>query len=90
MGRRKLPTGSSPASRHAPMRQIGHRDDDFIRSRRDAARHERGRSAMGFPSLGTRSDTDQGAIGRIRIPVHELYAQPKANAEAFGRRAFER
>jgi HK97 family phage major capsid protein len=28
--------------------------------------------------LGTPVDTDQGPIGRIRIPVHELYAQPRA------------
>jgi len=34
--------------------------------------------AQWISELGTRSDTDQGAIGRIRIPVHELYAQPKA------------
>ncbi len=34
--------------------------------------------AQWVSELGTRSDTDQGAIGRIRIPVHELYAQPKA------------
>jgi len=34
--------------------------------------------AQWVSELGTRNDTDQGAIGRIRIPVHELYAQPKA------------
>lgn len=34
--------------------------------------------AQWVAELGTRSDTDQGAVGRIRIPVHELYAQPKA------------
>ncbi|MDD5585624.1 MAG: phage major capsid protein [Alphaproteobacteria bacterium] len=34
--------------------------------------------AQWVSELGTRSDTDQGAIGRIRIPAHELYAQPRA------------
>jgi HK97 family phage major capsid protein len=34
--------------------------------------------AQWLSELATRSDTDQGNIGRIRIPVHELYAQPKA------------
>ena len=34
--------------------------------------------AQWINELGTRTDTDQGAIGRIRIAVHELYAQPKA------------
>jgi len=34
--------------------------------------------AQWISELGTRADTDQGAIGRIRIAVHELYAQPKA------------
>lgn len=28
--------------------------------------------------LASRADTDQGALGRIRIPAHELYAQPRA------------
>lgn len=34
--------------------------------------------AQWVSELGARADTDQGSIGRIRIPVHELYAQPKA------------
>lgn len=34
--------------------------------------------AQWVSELGTRADTEQGAVGRIRIPVHELYAQPKA------------
>ncbi|NTU77324.1 MAG: phage major capsid protein, partial [Alphaproteobacteria bacterium] len=34
--------------------------------------------AQWISELGTPADTDQGALGRIRIPVHELYAQPKA------------
>lgn len=34
--------------------------------------------AQWVSELGTRADTDQGAIGRIRIPVQELYAQPQA------------
>jgi len=28
--------------------------------------------------LDAREDTDEGTLGRIRIPVHELFAQPKA------------
>lgn len=35
-------------------------------------------AAQWVSELGTRPDTDQGGIGRIRIPVHELHAQPKA------------
>ena len=35
-------------------------------------------TAQWISELGARTDTDQGPIGRIRIPVHELYAQPKA------------
>jgi HK97 family phage major capsid protein len=34
--------------------------------------------AQWVSELGTRSDTDQGTIGCIRIPVHELFAQPRA------------
>ncbi len=34
--------------------------------------------AQWVSELGTRNDMDQGTIGRIRIPTHELYAQPKA------------
>ncbi len=34
--------------------------------------------AQWVSELGAREDTDQGEIGRIRIPVHELHAQPKA------------
>jgi HK97 family phage major capsid protein len=34
--------------------------------------------AQWISELGTRDDTDEGTIGRIRIPVHELFAQPKA------------
>ena len=34
--------------------------------------------AQWVSELGTRADTDQGTIGRIRIPVHELHAQPRA------------
>ncbi|MBV8061580.1 MAG: phage major capsid protein [Alphaproteobacteria bacterium] len=35
-------------------------------------------SASWISELGVPSDTNDGGIGRIRIPVHELYAQPKA------------
>lgn len=34
--------------------------------------------AQWVSEIATRADTDQGNIGRIRIPVHELFAQPKA------------
>jgi len=34
--------------------------------------------AQWVSELGTRADTDQGAIGRIRIPAHELHASPRA------------
>lgn len=34
--------------------------------------------AQWVSELESRSDTDDGGISRIRIPVHELYAQPKA------------
>ncbi|HEU0117872.1 MAG TPA: phage major capsid protein [Alphaproteobacteria bacterium] len=35
-------------------------------------------SASWISELGVPSDTNDGGIGRVRIPVHELYAQPKA------------
>jgi HK97 family phage major capsid protein len=34
--------------------------------------------AQWVSELGTRADTADNGLGRIRIPVHELYAQPKA------------
>jgi len=34
--------------------------------------------AQWVSETGTRVDTDEGSIGRIRIPAQELYAQPKA------------
>jgi len=34
--------------------------------------------AQWVSELGTRADTNDNGMGRIRIPVHELYAQPKA------------
>ncbi len=34
--------------------------------------------AQWVSEMGSRSDTDQGAIGRIRIPTFEIYAQPRA------------
>ncbi|MDD3182364.1 MAG: phage major capsid protein [Alphaproteobacteria bacterium] len=60
-----------------PMRQIStvmsisSEAVDMLRDTNEA-------EAQWVSELGTRADTDQGAIGRIRIPVHELYAQPKA------------
>jgi len=35
-------------------------------------------AAQWVSELGVRNDTNDSPIGRIRIPVHELYAQPKA------------
>jgi HK97 family phage major capsid protein len=35
-------------------------------------------SAQWISELGVPADTNDGGIGRVRIPVHELYAQPKA------------
>lgn len=35
-------------------------------------------AASWISELGVPADTADGGIGRIRIPVHELYAQPKA------------
>jgi HK97 family phage major capsid protein len=34
--------------------------------------------AQWVSELGSRTDTAEGAIGRVRIPAHELYAQPRA------------
>jgi len=34
--------------------------------------------AQWVAEMGTRQDTTEGTIGSIRIPVHELYAQPRA------------
>ncbi len=34
--------------------------------------------AQWVSELGARADTDEGTIGRIRIPAHELHAQPRA------------
>lgn len=34
--------------------------------------------AVWASELATRSDTTEGTLGRIRIPVHELHAQPRA------------
>jgi len=60
-----------------PMRQIAtvmNISSDAVEMLRDTNEAD----AQWVSELGTRSDTDQGAIGRIRIPVHELFAQPKA------------
>lgn len=60
-----------------PMRQLAtvmNISSDAVEMLRDTTEAE----AQWVSELGTRSDTDQGAIGRIRITAHELYAQPKA------------
>ncbi len=60
-----------------PMRQLAmimQVSSEAVEMLRDTNEPE----AQWVSELGTRNDTDQGAMGRIRIPVHELYAQPKA------------
>ncbi len=60
-----------------PMRQIAtvmSISSEAVEMLRDTNEAE----AQWVSELDARSDTDQGTIGRIRIPVHELYAQPKA------------
>lgn len=60
-----------------PMRQLAtvmSISSDAVEMLRDTSEPD----AQWVSELGTRSDTDQGTIGRIRIPVHELFAQPKA------------
>ncbi|HBM91313.1 MAG TPA: phage major capsid protein [Rhodospirillaceae bacterium] len=60
-----------------PMRQIAtvmSVSSEAVEMLRDTDEAE----AQWVSELGTREDTDQGEIGRIRIPVHELHAQPKA------------
>ncbi|MDD3371567.1 MAG: phage major capsid protein [Alphaproteobacteria bacterium] len=60
-----------------PMRQIAtvmSVSSDAVEMLRDTSEPV----AQWVSELGTRADTDDNGIGRIRIPVHELYAQPKA------------
>lgn len=60
-----------------PMRQIAtvmNVTSDAVEMLRDTNEAE----ALWVSELGTRSDTDQGAVARVRIPVFELHAQPKA------------
>jgi HK97 family phage major capsid protein len=60
-----------------PMRQISTVmtiSSDAVEMLRDTAEP----AASWVSELGTRSDTADNGIGRVRIPVHELYAQPKA------------
>jgi len=60
-----------------PMRQIASVmtiSTDAVEMLRDTAEPV----AQWVSELGTRADTADNGIGRIRIPVHELYAQPKA------------
>lgn len=60
-----------------PMRQIAtvmSVSSESVEMLRDTDEAE----AKWVSELGAREDTDQGDIGRIRIPVHELHAQPKA------------
>ncbi|MFA6280383.1 MAG: phage major capsid protein [Bdellovibrionales bacterium] len=60
-----------------PMRQLAtvmSISSDAVEILRDTTEAE----AQWVSELATRNDTDEGTIGRIRIPAHELYAQPKA------------
>ncbi len=60
-----------------PMRQIAtvmNISTEAVEMLRDTAEPV----AQWVSELGTRNDTADNGIGRIRIPVHELYAQPKA------------
>ncbi|MBI1274199.1 MAG: phage major capsid protein [Alphaproteobacteria bacterium] len=60
-----------------PMRQLAtvmSVSSDAVEMLRDTNEAE----ASWVSELATRSDTDQGSIGRIRIPVFELHAQPRA------------
>lgn len=60
-----------------PMRQIATVmtiSSDAVEMLRDTAEP----AASWVSELGTRADTADNGIGRVRIPVHELYAQPKA------------
>ncbi|MGE0109111.1 MAG: phage major capsid protein [Bdellovibrionales bacterium] len=61
----------------SPMRQIAtvmQVSSEAVEMLRDTDEAE----AQWVSELGSRDDTSQGDIGRIRIPVHELHAQPKA------------
>ncbi len=62
---------STPMRQLATVMSISSEAVEMLRDTNEAA-------AQWVSELDTRSDTDQGTIGRIRIPVHELYAQPKA------------
>lgn len=60
-----------------PMRQIStvmSISSDAVEMLRDTNEP----TASWISEIGVPSDTADGGIGRIRIPVHELYAQPKA------------
>lgn len=62
---------TTPMRQLATVMTIGTEAVEMLRDTAEA-------DAQWVSEMGTRSDTDQGTIGRIRIPVHELYAQPKA------------
>ena len=60
-----------------PMRQLAtvmNISSDAVEMLRDTAEP----AAAWISELGVPADTNDGGIGRVRIPVHELYAQPKA------------
>jgi HK97 family phage major capsid protein len=60
-----------------PMRQLANVmtiSSDAVEMLRDTDEAD----AQWVSELQSRPDTEQGQLGRIRIPVHELYAQPRA------------
>ncbi|MDX9690359.1 MAG: phage major capsid protein [Proteobacteria bacterium] len=62
---------TTPMRQIATVMSISSEAVEMLRDTNDA-------DAQWISELGTRDDTDEGTIGRIRIPVHELFAQPKA------------
>ena len=61
----------------SPIRQLAHVmqvTSEAVEMLRDTNEPD----ASWASELAARSDTSEGAIGRIRIPVHELHAQPRA------------
>lgn len=60
-----------------PMRQLAtvmNISSEAVEMLRDTSEPD----AQWVSELGSRESTDQGTIGRIRIPAHELYASPRA------------
>lgn len=62
---------TTPMRRLATVMSIASDAVEMLRDTGDVA-------ASWISELGVPADTSDGGMGRIRIPVHELYAQPKA------------